>query len=59
MPFLVIEQVDASDVGWEACTYQMLIAFEGDLKDEGRMRIGTPPHGRSYNGSAKAGRRTS
>jgi hypothetical protein len=40
MPFLVIEQVDASDVGWEACTYQMLIAFEGDPKDEGRMCIG-------------------
>ncbi len=33
-------EVDASDVGWGACAYQMLIAFEGDPKDEGRMRIG-------------------
>jgi hypothetical protein len=33
-------EVDASDVGWGACAYQMLIAFEGDPKDEGGMRIG-------------------
>jgi hypothetical protein len=33
-------EVDASDVGWGACAYQMLVAFEGDPKDEGRMRIG-------------------
>ena len=33
-------EVDASDVGWGVCAYQMLIAFEGDPKDEGRMRIG-------------------
>jgi hypothetical protein len=28
------------DVGLGACAYQMLMAFEGDPKDEGRMRIG-------------------
>jgi hypothetical protein len=33
-------EVDASDVGWGACAYQMLIAFLGDLSEEGRMRIG-------------------
>ena len=33
-------EVDASDVGWGPCAYQMLIAFEGNPKDEGRMRIG-------------------
>jgi hypothetical protein len=33
-------EVDASDVGWGACAYQMLMAFEGDPKDECRMRIG-------------------
>ncbi len=33
-------EVDASDVGWGACAYQMLLAFEGDPKDEGRMNIG-------------------
>ena len=33
-------EVDTSDVGWGACAYQMLIAFVGDLGEEGRMRIG-------------------
>jgi hypothetical protein len=33
-------EVDASDVGWGACAYQMKLDFEGDPKDEGRMRIG-------------------
>jgi hypothetical protein len=33
-------EVDASDVGWGACAYQMLKAYIGDQKDEGRMRIG-------------------
>ena len=33
-------EVDASDVGWGACAYQMLKAYVGDPGDEGRMRIG-------------------
>ena len=33
-------EVDASDVGWGACAYQMLKAYVGDPKDEGRRRIG-------------------
>ncbi len=33
-------EVDASDVGWGACDYQMLKAYIGDPADEGRMRIG-------------------
>jgi hypothetical protein len=33
-------EVDASDVGWGACAYQMLKLLEGDPQDEGRMRIG-------------------
>ena len=33
-------EVDASDVGWGACAYQMLIPYIGELCDEGRMRIG-------------------
>jgi hypothetical protein len=32
-------EVDASDVDWGACAYQMLMAFEGDPKDEGRMLL--------------------
>ena len=32
-------EVDASDVGWGACAYQMRESFKGDPKDEGRMRI--------------------
>jgi hypothetical protein len=32
-------EVDASDVSWGACAYQMLMDFVGDPKDEGRMRI--------------------
>ena len=32
-------EVDASDVGWGACAYQMLIPYIGELCDEGRMRI--------------------
>jgi hypothetical protein len=50
-------EVEASDVGWGTCAYQVLIAFEGDPKDEGRMRIGddTPVKSKSYNGLAKAG----
>ncbi len=32
--------VDASDVGWGACAYQMLKAYLGDPVDEGRMKIG-------------------
>jgi hypothetical protein len=33
-------EVDASDVGWGACAYQMRNPFEGDPKDEARMRVG-------------------
>ena len=33
-------EVDASDVGWGACAYQMREPFEGDPKDEARMRVG-------------------
>ncbi len=33
-------EVDASDVGWGACAYQMRNSFEGDPKDEARMRVG-------------------
>ena len=33
-------EVDASDVGWGACAYQMRVPFEGDPKDEARMRVG-------------------
>jgi hypothetical protein len=33
-------EVDASDVGWGACAYQMLKVYIGDQMDEGRMRIG-------------------
>jgi hypothetical protein len=32
-------EVDASDVGWEACAYQMLFPYDGDQSEEGRMRI--------------------
>ncbi len=32
-------EVDASDVGWGACAYQMREPFKGDPKDEGRVRI--------------------
>ncbi len=33
-------EVDASDVGWGACAYQMKEPWTGDLAEEGRMRIG-------------------
>ncbi len=33
-------EVDASDVGWGACAYQMREPFVGDPKDEARMRVG-------------------
>jgi hypothetical protein len=33
-------EVDASDVGWGACAYQMRNPFDGDPKDEARMRVG-------------------
>jgi hypothetical protein len=33
-------EVDASDVGWGACAYQTRVPFEGDIKDEARMRVG-------------------
>jgi hypothetical protein len=33
-------EVDASDVGWGACAYQMKEAWTGNPEDEGRMRIG-------------------
>jgi hypothetical protein len=33
-------EVDASDVSWGACAYQMRVPFEGDPKDEARMRVG-------------------
>ncbi len=33
-------EVDASDVDWGACAYQMRNPFEGDPKDEARMRVG-------------------
>ena len=33
-------EVDASDVGWGACAYQMRVPFEGDPKEEARMRVG-------------------
>ena len=32
-------EVDASDVGWGGCAYQMREAFKGDPKDEARARI--------------------
>jgi hypothetical protein len=32
--------VDASDVGWEACAYQMKDSWTGDPAEEGRMQIG-------------------
>jgi hypothetical protein len=32
-------EVDASDIGWGACAYQMREPFKGDPKDEGRARI--------------------
>ena len=32
-------EVDASDVGWGGCAYQMKERWKGDPKDEGRMRI--------------------
>ncbi len=32
-------EVDASDVGWGACAYQLLVAWEGDPLDEGRARV--------------------
>jgi hypothetical protein len=32
-------EVDASDVGWEACAYQMYKRWEGDPSDEARGRI--------------------
>jgi hypothetical protein len=31
-------EVDASDVGWGGCAYQMRISFEVDPKDEARLR---------------------
>ena len=33
-------EVDASDVGWGACAYQMKEPWTGDPAEEGRMRIG-------------------
>ncbi len=33
-------EVDASDVGWGACAYQMRNPFDGDPKDDARMRVG-------------------
>ncbi len=33
-------EVDASDVGWEACAYQILFPYYGDQSEEGRMHIG-------------------
>jgi hypothetical protein len=33
-------EIDASDVGWGACAYQMRVPFEGGHKDETRMRVG-------------------
>ncbi len=33
-------EVDASDVGWGACAYQMLFPYDGDQSEEGSMRIG-------------------
>jgi hypothetical protein len=38
-------EVDASDVGWGACAYQMRVPFEGDPKDEARMRVGDRSQG--------------
>jgi hypothetical protein len=32
-------EVDASDVGWGACAYQMPGDYKGDPSEEGRMRI--------------------
>ncbi len=37
---ILLIEVDASDVGWDACAYQMREPFEGDPKDEARMRVG-------------------
>jgi hypothetical protein len=33
-------EVDASDIGWGACAYQMKEPWTGDPEEEGRMRIG-------------------
>jgi hypothetical protein len=33
-------EVDACDVGWGACAYQMLEAWLGPPEEEGRMRVG-------------------
>jgi hypothetical protein len=33
-------EVDASDVGWGACAYQMRVPFEGNPKEEAKMRVG-------------------
>ena len=33
-------EVDASDVGWGGCAYQMPGDYKGDPSEEGRMRIG-------------------
>jgi hypothetical protein len=32
-------EVDASDVGWGGCAYQMRESFKGDPEDEARVRI--------------------
>jgi hypothetical protein len=32
-------EVDASDVGWGACAYQMVLVWTGDPNDQARARI--------------------
>jgi hypothetical protein len=46
-------EVDASDVGWGACAYQMLLPYDGDQSEEGRMRIGDTGPRTSFSGSVK------
>ncbi len=48
-------EVDASDVGWGGCTYQMKEAFKGDPKDEARVRISYNVPGMLFNGSVRLG----
>ncbi len=35
----ILAEVDASDVGWGACVYQLAEAWNGQPEDEGRVRV--------------------
>jgi hypothetical protein len=35
----MIIEVDASDVGWGACAYQLVEIWKGNPEDEGRARV--------------------